>query len=380
MSYSRLDRHTSMLFDDVRNGAYAAAMASAITPDSVVLDLGAGVGVLGLLAAKLGARKVYCVEPSQVATHISALARANGVGDRIEVLRGRIEDIVLPEQVDVLVSVFTGNLLFTEGLMPSLYHARDRYLKPGGAMIPDRARLLFAGAEANVLHDRDFGCFRKPAMGLDLSALVAPATNEFRLTERGEHSPVLLTETATAVELDLLVSDQAQLRWQGRLQVVRDGTLHGLLGWIELRLGAQWLSAAPDAPEVHWHPLLMPIDPPLPAQRGQDVDCTFRFIDDAQVYWSLAVEGQRRGHSRVLGNPDIAVDMMLSSPACNNPPNADAALVARVLAGMADGKSNQAIADDLLAAMPGRFAGEHEALKRVGALATHYRMHPSRRT
>src|SRR3990167_6681712 len=72
MSYSSLHRHASMVFDEVRNRAYLEAMRRVITPASIVLDVGAGVGVLGLLAAKLGARKVYCVEPSPVVDHIPA--------------------------------------------------------------------------------------------------------------------------------------------------------------------------------------------------------------------------------------------------------------------------------------------------------------------
>ena len=86
MNYSDLLRHHTMVFDEIRNRAYLAAMRAVITPESVVLDLGAGVGVLGLLAAKCGARRVYCVEPSHVASHIDVLARAHNARMRISVI------------------------------------------------------------------------------------------------------------------------------------------------------------------------------------------------------------------------------------------------------------------------------------------------------
>jgi predicted RNA methylase len=110
----------------------------------VVLDLGAGLGVHGLLAAAAGAKRVYLVEPEPVVQLAKEIARANGLADRIVILEGRIEEVELPEQVDLIISVFTGNLLYSEDLLPSLFHARDRYLKPGGHLVPDFAELLLA--------------------------------------------------------------------------------------------------------------------------------------------------------------------------------------------------------------------------------------------
>lgn len=380
MTYSNLQDHASMVFDATRNRAYRAALAAVITPDSVVLDLGAGVGVLGLLAAKAGARKVYCVEPSQVVTHIPALAQANGVADRVVALRGRIEDVELPEQVDVLVSVFTGNLLFTEGLLPSLYNARDRYLKPGGAMIPDRARLQFAGADAGRQFKHAIGRYHRPTLGLDFSALAAPVSNIPFTTERGRAAPQALTRMVTAVELDLARTHADHVRWQAELEVIRDGELHGLLGWIEIRLGNAWLSTAPDAPKVHWRPMLLPLATPVSVARGQRLQASFRYIDDAQLVWSIAVDGgQTLHHASMLGNADLPIDLMLSRPDCNNPPDVDALLTERVLTAMREGKSNRAITTELLSAMPHQFRDEREASKRVGALAARYRSHPARK-
>src|SRR5437868_14319233 len=65
-SYSSIYTHRAMVFDDVRNRLYANALRNAIGPHSVVLDLGAGLGTHGLIAATAGARRVYCVEPQPV--------------------------------------------------------------------------------------------------------------------------------------------------------------------------------------------------------------------------------------------------------------------------------------------------------------------------
>lgn len=378
MSYSDLSAHASMLFDETRNRAYLEAMRAVITPESVVLDLGAGVGVLGLLAAKLGARRVYCVEPAPVGLHIPALAAANGVGDRVELLRGRVEDIALPEQVDVLVSVFTGTLLFTEGLMPSLYHARDRWLKPGGAMIPDRARLQFAAVEAAEPHAEAVGIFAKSSLDIDYARLAGLPANLMSKLSRKDGKAIQASTSCMAVELNLRTTHQQDIRWEGVLEATRDATLHGLLGWIELQLASAWLSTGIDQQEVHWQPMLLPVAEPMSVKRGESIKAGFRFVDDAQVYWSLAAGGRTQRQSTVLGDPDLAIDMMLSSPACNAPLRQEGEVVAWVLAAMRAGQANRQIAEGLMVDMPGRFRDEREAIKRVGALAARYRRHPSR--
>lgn len=379
MSYANLLDHHTMVLDEVRNRAYLGAMREVVTPESVVLDLGAGLGVLGLLAAKLGAKKVYCVEPSPVAAHISTLAKANGVADRVVVLRGRIEDVELPEQVDVILSVFTGNLLFSEGLMPSLYFARDRYLKPGGALIPDRARLRFAGVEAPKRHGETVARYRRDSLGIDYSVIAALTANHWYVADRGADAPQPLTPAAVAIELDLHTTHEDRLRWQTPLPIERDGILHGLLGWIELHLGERWLSTGPGEADLHWRPGLLPVAQPMPVTQGQTLDAAFQFIDDGQLVWSLAVDGEAQRQSTVLGSPDMAIDVMLSAATCSNALGPDGEFVERALASMRAGKSNQTIAEELRIAFPQRFRDERDALKRVGALSARYRSHPLRK-
>ncbi len=55
-----------MIRDRVRTDAYAEALRRSVGPNSVVLDLGTGVGIWALLACRFGARKVYAVDPNDV--------------------------------------------------------------------------------------------------------------------------------------------------------------------------------------------------------------------------------------------------------------------------------------------------------------------------
>lgn len=55
------------------------------------------------------------------------------------------------QQVDVIVSEWMGYGLLFESMLDSVLHARDKWLRPGGAMLPDKASIHIAGASEGAL-------------------------------------------------------------------------------------------------------------------------------------------------------------------------------------------------------------------------------------
>ncbi|MBK9197900.1 methyltransferase domain-containing protein [Candidatus Skiveiella danica] len=269
MTYSSVLAHGSMVFDQVRNGLYAKAMRDRISQDSVVLDLGAGLGVHGLLAAAAGARRVYLVEPEPVLRIAMEVAQANGLQDRVVALQGRIEDVVLPEPVDMIVSAFTGNLLFSEDLLPSLFHARDRYLKPGGCLVPDKAELILAPVQAQDIHAQHVACWSNPLHGLDFSVARRFASNEILWRYRDDIRAERLAEGVPVTVVDMMTATHADCHGEIRCKVSSAGVCHGLLGWIRIRLGDEWLTADPAGPKVHWGAAFLPFDQPVALRMGE---------------------------------------------------------------------------------------------------------------
>ena len=101
-----------MIADEVRMSAHRAALARVVRPGSVVVDLGAGIGIMSLIACQLGARRVYAIEPNDLAEVARQLAGANGFADRIQVIQDLSHRVHLPEPADVLVSDLRGKLPF----------------------------------------------------------------------------------------------------------------------------------------------------------------------------------------------------------------------------------------------------------------------------
>merc|ERR1712232_538306 len=72
------------------------------------------------------------------------IVEANGLGSVIRVLQGTVETISLPCKVDVIVSEWMGYFLLRESMLDSVLFARDKHLKPDGALFPSHATLYLA--------------------------------------------------------------------------------------------------------------------------------------------------------------------------------------------------------------------------------------------
>lgn len=76
----------------------------------------------------------------------SADCKHQGTG-KIEVIQGMVEELenakhIKPHSVDVLLSEWMGYCLLYESMLSSVLYARDKWLKPGGAILPDTATVV----------------------------------------------------------------------------------------------------------------------------------------------------------------------------------------------------------------------------------------------
>ena len=134
--------HARMLHDDRRTSDYIAALREAVRPRDIVLDIGTGSGVLAVAAARAGARHVYAVEARDIADVAERVFAANGVQERVTLIRGWSREIELPELADVLVAEVIGNEPLEEEILETTLDARRRLLKPGARLIPHTLELV----------------------------------------------------------------------------------------------------------------------------------------------------------------------------------------------------------------------------------------------
>jgi protein arginine N-methyltransferase 1 len=148
-----------MIADRGRTSSYDRALRAKVRPGAVVLDIGAGPGIMAFLACRAGAAKVYAVEPDDVIHLARQIAADNGLSSRIEFIQAMSTDIDLPEKVDGIVADIRGrNPLYGKSIV-SILDARRRFLKPDGWMIPARDSIWAAPVFCTELYNRFIGAW-----------------------------------------------------------------------------------------------------------------------------------------------------------------------------------------------------------------------------
>ena len=292
-----------MVFDKLRNDYYSRAIAAVVDQNSSVLDLGAGLGIHGLIAARCGARHVYLVDPADVVDIARQVAIDNGFGNRVTCIRKTIEAASLPEKVDLISSVFTGNFLYTEDLLPSLFYARDQYLKPGGAMIPDRARTFVMPVSEPKYYQDKINVWSDNYQGLDYSSAKVYSSNTLYYEYDKDIDFQSLSAPTQLNELDFMTATTTDVDTEITLLAAKDGLCHGWLGWFDMRLGDEWLSTAPGAADTHWCVVFMPLNEPVSLVAGEELGFRLTRMEHGDWTWRMSYRGITQKQSTYLSQP-----------------------------------------------------------------------------
>lgn len=140
-NFERPWEHLRLLSDGPRNEALLTLLQRR-APGAVVAEIGCGTGLLSLAAAKLGAERVYAIEPTKMADIAEQLVKDNGLGHVIEILRGKIEDFE-PRPVDLAFSELLNADPFSEGVASAMRAARP-WTAHGGRLSPSELRVWVA--------------------------------------------------------------------------------------------------------------------------------------------------------------------------------------------------------------------------------------------
>jgi len=373
-----VDEHRRYLADSHRLAAFEKAIRATVKPGDVVVDLGAGTGILGFLACRAGAARVYAIDDGPVIGLARALCAASGFADRVTFVKGLSTRVTLPERADVVVADQIGRFGFEAGVWEYFADARARLLKSGGATIPRRVEIWLSAVETAALFEQIDFWSRAPA-GFDVSAARRLAVNTGYpvLLEPGQ----LLAEPARLGFFDLAEPEPRSIVLEAELTAARAGTLHGLGGWFraELATGIFMSNAPGDPARIDRRNVFLPIREPLPVEPGDRVRVRARILPAAaMVSWRVIVTtpaGRRKGlfaHSTAEGMLLTAEDVERTRPGYV-PRLSPWGLARRTLLTLCDGeRSVAAIEAELCRRHPDLFPSSEAAGGFVAEVLTRY--------
>lgn len=276
-SYAHFGIHEDMLKDQVRTGAYKAAILNnkALFEGKTVLDVGSGTGILCLFAAKAGAKRCIGIECSDIADFATEIAQRNGYGDVITYVRGKVEEVEIPvEKVDIILSEWMGYFLIYESMLDSVLFARDKWLVEGGLMFPDHAKLYISAIEDAEYREEKIG-FWDHLWGYDFSPMKRCVMQE-PISDTVDVS-ALATTTTCILDIDLTKVRKEELDFVApyRLTVHRKDFVHAMCVWFDTSFEACTprvvLSTAPGQPYTHWKQSVLYIEDVLVVNEGDTV-------------------------------------------------------------------------------------------------------------
>jgi hypothetical protein len=259
--------HHLLLKDEERTESYRRAVRAAVRPSDVVCDLGTGTGILAIEAARSGARKVYAIELDPAMARISRqVITENGYSDAITVIEGASQEVELPEKVDVLTSDVTGFFGISEE-MEAFFQARDRWLKPGGRLVPNLIDLLIAPVEVpDVFAHLEIST----AYGLSLQCLRSLSLSQVYVAEIQPEN--LLAPAQTIAKLNMFSANSCLIDASVCWSLERSGVLHGFGGWFEAELGGGVrLTNSPETSRLMGKKRLFPLWEEVPVTNDDEI-------------------------------------------------------------------------------------------------------------
>lgn len=200
-AYNALSVHELMLKDAPRMDFYKSVLVESELKNKVVVDVGAGSGVLSCWAAKYGANHVFAIEASSLSEILPSVFLTNNVQDKVSIIPFSVDKLVTngvntfihdfpfiknhPDGISLVVSEWMGFYLFHEGMLEAVLKARDFFREVNKALgvtsdlqlIPSQGQLYAAPISLDPMREK----YRKEwenIYGLNFSSLGLLALEE----------------------------------------------------------------------------------------------------------------------------------------------------------------------------------------------------------
>ncbi|OMO67328.1 Protein arginine N-methyltransferase [Corchorus capsularis] len=310
-SYSHFGIHEEMLKDVVRTKTYQNVIYQNkfLFKDKVVLDVGAGTGILSLFCAKAGAAHVYAVECSHMADMAKQIVETNGLSDVVTVLKGKIEELELPvAKVDIIISEWMGYFLLFENMLNTVLYARDKWLVDDGIVLPDKASLYLTAIEDAEYKDDKIE-FWNNVYGFDMSCIKKQAMMEPLVDTVDQNQIVTNCHLLKTMDISKMAPGDASFTAPFKLVAQRDDYIHAFVAYFDVSFTKchklMGFSTGPRSRATHWKQTVLYLEDVLTICEGEAITGSMTVAPnkknprDVDIMVKYSLSGRRSVISRV---------------------------------------------------------------------------------
>lgn len=311
--FSHLHIQETMLADKARVDAYHNAILKYVNEDDVVIDLGAGTGILSFFASLKRPKQIYAIEHSKkMVTAAQVTADCNQITN-ITFLNMNSKNLILEEKVDVILQEQMGPFLFDENMVENVVDLRDRLLKKGGKILPstfelfiepvtivDERRVPFIWEQK--IYNVNFECLG------DLKEEVSGGHYGYRFIARDAIECFLCDpERVLFVNLEMITADDIPRKIHYIRRIDRNGRVDGFCLYFNVVFDEEiGFSTSPGGSGTHWGHVLLRVES-NECRKGDwiEFNMTVSDVTDKNTYrWSyrkLTTDelGERSGESEL---------------------------------------------------------------------------------
>ncbi len=263
--------HFRMMNDEVRNTAYDNAIKHYVTPESLVLDIGCGAGLLSMMAARAGAAHVYACEMHELMHHkATQIIKRNGFADRITAYhRNSVQLKIgehLPRKADIIIAEVFDSGLLGEDALSTFAHAREHLLAPGGRILPGKASVQAQLVESDLMHKETIS---QQCAGFDVSELNSLSPSYFQI-RANTHEHRFLSEVETVLNFNFEQQEMENRNDVIRFTCHKSGICHGVVFWFTLDFcQGTLLSTGPENTWNCWKQAMCSFEEPRMVSAGE---------------------------------------------------------------------------------------------------------------
>ena len=205
--------------------------------------------------------------------------RENNLDDKVKLLKGKLEEISLPhEKYDIIVSEWMGYFLLYEGMLDTVVAARDRYLAPGGMVLPNRCTLDLCALSDHERYDSYVGGFWSDVYGLKMNCMRAPILEEASVEVIPERCVVSDSVSVLDLDINTCSINDTQFSASFQLTVTKDCELTGICGYFDIFFDLPqkpiMFSTGPHVTPTHWKQTVFYLPEKLPVKNQEQLQCS----------------------------------------------------------------------------------------------------------